>query len=139
MESESSPRSSYSNVCLTVSLKRSADERVLGVIRTNLAGCSFDGLRSRCCLRGLRPFLQPCQGAWHPNSPGFRTTQAIERKLLLPEVMALIVWCALDFTLERGHGQHHNILQIRSSRDLSASPRCSTVPAVSPLWSTRPV
>ena len=104
-------RSSSSNVCPALSRGCPADERVPDVIRTNLASCPFDRFRSWCRLRGLRPFLQPRQDTWHPNSPGFRTTQAIERRLLPPEVAALVVSYGYDLVLERKRDQHHNTLR----------------------------
>jgi len=112
-------QSSSSNVRLTQSRPRPTDERVPNMTRTNLAGRPVNRVRGWYRLRRLRSFLQPCQDTWYPNSPGFRTTKAIERRLLLQEATALVVWCGHDLVLERRHDWHHNILQICSPRPLT--------------------
>jgi len=118
-ESESSPRSSSSNDELGRLLFRRASELVLPM-RTVTAPSTLPGY--------LAPEFSRLQ-----SSTSNRTSIAT------PGGYGLIVWRALDFTLERRHGQHHNILQIRSPHDLNASPCYSTALAASPPWSTRPV
>ena len=109
------------------------DQRVPSVTRTNMASRPFHRIWCWYCLRGLRPVVQPRQDTWHPSSSGFRPTQAIKRRLLSSEAMALIIWHGHDFVLERRRDHHHNIFQNYSLRPLNASPCCLTAVVASPL------
>jgi len=104
-------RSSSSSVCPAPFHSRPADEHIPHITRTNLAGCSLRGIWSRCCLRGLRPFVQPCQNTRYPNPPGLRTAQTIERRLQLPGITALVICCGHDFVLETRRDHCHNKFQ----------------------------